>query len=499
MSRTPLLAAVLCLALPACTKRPKTDPLLAEVTTPIHVTVRAHTLRGSCTGREGFDRVQCWFAGSRAGVTYLEVGAAADAPLDPSVDPDAVVRLSAFGARVSLENTVLRNVAVQVDDRGERVAVFNGGGWFVYFLEDGQVLSRTSVARPTLDWSAFPIEAQFNDMLIHARGAQRERLLRRQQASFGEPGLIDYLSTLPDNRQEWDLLYATLSPVGRDAVEKRLVDQLDGGEGPWEFFLTRPQLQPRDFSERVAAQALSLTAEGDGAWVWPQLVRSHHPAAAALACEAIHRAFIESLFSNETMGEVIVDPLQANTGPLAVIALTHGSCDWVTRWVDDWVCGAPLTCPPPQPSGEEDPDSAGLSGEQPHDNDPLCTAADVDAGLTRWLAQTEPLQLGATDGGEADEASDETPPPLGALFVGAMLVQDRQPVLTRRQRATYAVMTPKGSTKPEDLDPACRTLVDQQVFRSLCSLPMNLTEFDFRGCHVKVDDARKRVVLHEVK
>lgn len=502
----PCLVLVL---LQACSKQ-KPDPTLVQVTTPIAASVRTHARPAPCQQRELLERAKCWVTPARAGCTYLELGSApapSSAPETRSENEAAQVvgrdlrcSLPSTGARVGLSSNVERNVELKVDELGQRLAVRLPNGWSVFYVDDGQVLARSGaklVPGAPFDWRDIdPVDHLLPEMIAASTGAQHERLVARMIERGGEPGMVTYLATDPDQRPEWDERFAHLSPPGQAEVQRRLVSQLDGGAGPWEFLIARPSLQPVDFAERVASQALTLTGESEGEqlWVWGELARTHHPRAAELACEALHRAFLEqTLTPYDGSGSGNDDRLQWNEGALALIALTRAPCPWVTTLFEQSECSSPIGCSVngDSPWGEQ------TQGEV------LCTASDADAGLQQWLATLE-LDAGTddptADDAEVDDGGVREEPwdnhtRMSAIFYGALMAQPTRPVLTRRLRAGFPLVTPKGSTEVTDFDAPCTEMLESRGLSNLCSLPASVTSFELRGCQVDIDDARHRVVL----
>jgi hypothetical protein len=532
---------LLLIMLPACScNRQKVDPTLVQVKTPIVAALRTHRLPSPCQQRDLLERAKCWVSPVHAGCTYLEVGSPADvvapaqvepapemnpAPANQAVPPaqvrlgalssgrlgpgrDVACSLPATGPRILLSSNVERVVELKVDDDGQRIMARLPSGVIVVYVDEGQVLARRTVKASSpgaaFDWrDVESFDALLPDLIAASTGAQHERLVARLVDHGGEPGLVTYLSTQPDERPEWDQRFTHLSDAGQAEVRRRLIDQLDGGAGPWEFLIARPRLQPPDFADRVASQALTLTSddEGNQDWVWGELWRARHPRAPELACEALHRSFIaDALMPWEGQGGG-EGREQAHEGALAIIALQRSACPWVSALYENRPCSVALSCGTTDaPTGEE------LQTEV------LCTPSDVDAGLKQWLATIE-LDAGPDDardeaGGETGDEAAVDPDDAGieeepwdphtrssAIFYGALMAQSPRPVMTRRLRSGFPLTTPKGSRDLADFDPPCSDMLSSHGLSNLCNLPETVTSFEFLGCQVAIDDARHRVVL----
>lgn len=481
----------------ACSRRTK-DPLLAEVTTPLHVSVRVHELNseGSCRDVTGFDRFACWFGSRRPACLYVELG---DSPVTEVGD----CALSSVGDRVLVDKVNERNVELKVDATGERVAVRSGGRWSIFYLEQGWALQKLSVPvspGATFDWATIePVEQHLSDLYALSEGDRHQRIARRMTALSGANAMIDFLVvSQAGSYADWKKEFDSLSAEGQQTVRTRLNAKLslDGGvnEAPWVFLADHPELQSEGFGDQVVAFTSDLERrfeeDNDVDWAIEELYREHHPQAGRLACRTLEREFLSQNFTESPEYEFTgASSIQSATS-LATIALTRTPCPWVRQWFDSHTCSVPLNCTVASDGGVVEPDDSAETQQV------LCSAKESALALSKWqglIARPQPDPDTLTI-----DLPDETPE-LGALYLAALTVQGEPPNLVRRARSFYPLVTPKGLRDLGAFDEPCQRIVNNGSFgNELCTLPLELTHFVVFSCEVTVDDARKQIVLRAV-
>jgi hypothetical protein len=479
------------LLLGACSRR--SDLLIAEARSPLHVAVRARrSSAGSCSSMRGFDYVTC-VLGKRPtnGCVYIEVGDPAPQPADAQLCGVAYDQRSVRVISEEYEHTA----ELHVDAIGERVAVRLGdNNWLVLYVEGGVVLHVEAVdGTVPFDWHHAPTFDERLPIFISGvpEGAQATRLAERMKAG-GEPRLEAFLVNNV-NTSAWEQIYGTLSREGQARVRARLAALLDAPATPeldlapqtWSFLVEHPALRPADFGERVERLERRDLAHGEvddnHQWVFEELVREGNPHTGELACEALRLALVARTMADYAASQVVP------TAVLATLMHTRAPCPWLTTWITDAPCAA-LLC-----QSESD--------EQGNVLTHLCTPEEARESLASWeqsIVRPVPEPVPLPDGGEPDEP----PTPVDeALLLGALLAQGPLPpaIKTRLERRDYVVATPRGSLDSEDLDEACRTVhQNEQVNSAACGLPATETGFTWRGCRVRFDDAQRRLVLSDV-
>ncbi|MDP1823290.1 MAG: hypothetical protein Q8L48_08615 [Archangium sp.] len=473
-------AAALVLALVAC-GRERPDPRLAEVTAPLHVTVRVidAPVARACVGTT-LEQVSCLMSrAERQGCVYVEVGEAADVPVrSKAPEPLRCMILELPGERAVLVNQPGRKATLFVEPGGERVVVDLGDSLHALYLRQGRLRLTRQVwegpaTRPgtlfhpdgALNWSHIPpfLSVMSSLDLIGLSDGDLEALLA--QTPGGKATLKQALVAMTDEANtlgvSWSLVLSKLEPADRAEVRDALVREVSSGnDGALKWFLQRPEEQKPDFVEALDHALASSSIDASvGLLALLPLAPSR---AEQLACELIERSWHENT-GTESYGFVPPEPVA-----LAVIASRRSKCPWVLPLLERNPCDWELQCDPDVDDEKETP---------------LCTPAQRAAAVERTL-HPKP--------GSLDEDEDE-PPSWGPVLLAAVEVQGPLPaaIAAAHDRRLYALSYRfKG---PEEDDP-CRTAPEEPADWA-CRLPLAVTTSSWESCRLVVDDAKKTLTV----
>ncbi|MFZ5446725.1 MAG: hypothetical protein ACOZQL_42450 [Myxococcota bacterium] len=488
-------AAALVLLVATGCERARLDPRLAEVTTPLHVTVRVidRAVVKDCSGASGLDWVACRLSrAEREGCVYVETGAAADQPQaavpEPPVEentssgghPQVLVgnfsrcfTIEREGVRL-LTHTPLRRAKLHVEAGGQRTLVDLGESGHVLYFREGRVFAveqlwTTEAARTfpfgaTPDWTKVPSALGVLHLVnFSVSDAELDAMLAetRDGAQVLEESLLRGLSTAAWSVEDLDRMLRRLPDAGRKHVREALLERVRLNDSPpaLEWFESHPDEQRADFVEAVS-EAAALDAVDPA--LMRLLARFAPDRVAELACHGVERAWLDG-------SEGFVDFSMARVS-FAVLARQRLACPWVLPVLTLAQCNPALRC---------DPD---LDDELPG---PLCSEKDQRLAVERALSLDEPTD---DDDGLFEEEG------WGPLLLAAARAQGPLPAdfALREARYTYT----RHYTVPEanaELDP-CRTLTEDAALWA-CRLPANITRSRRDDCALVVDDARKTLTL----
>jgi hypothetical protein len=472
-------AVALVLALCACGKE-RPDPRLAEVTSPVHVTVRVidAPVERECVGTT-FEQVSCLVSrAERQGCVYVEVGASADEPSRnkaPDARRCALLELPGLlGGRTVLVNQPGRKATLFVEPGGERVLVELGESLHALYLRQARLqlvkrLWETPATRPAtlfqpdgaLNWSHIPpfLSVMPSGDVINLSERELDTLVTQtpggraalKQAVLSAVAVTDTLGP------SWDLAFSKLDPRDRAEVREALVlDVATGNERALSWFLHRPGDQKADFIDALDHAVSSNSLDPSVGLL--ALLPFAPKRAELLACEVLEQSWHDNT-GTESYGFIPPDPVA-----LAVIAAQRSKCPWVLPLLEQHPCDWELQCDPDIDDQKETP---------------LCTPAQSAVAIERTL-HPKPITL------DEDEAD---PPSWGPLLLAAVLVQGPLPPAFKaaHDRRLYALTY--GSRGPEEDDP-CRGAIETPPDWA-CRLPPAVTSSSWEGCRLVLDDATR--------
>lgn len=473
-------AAALVFTLCACGKE-RPDPRLAEVMSPLHVTVRVidAPVARECTGTT-FEQVSCLVSrAERQGCVYVEVGQAADAPLRARAPDARRCRLMELvGERAVLANQPGRKATLFVEPGDERVVVDLGESLHAIYLRDGKLrlakrLWEGAATRPStllqpdgaLNWSHIPpfLSVMGSIDLLTLSETELDTLVAKTPG--GRAALKHAVLAMTNEADTlgvaWSLALSKLDPADRAEVREVLVlDVANGNEGALNWFLNRPDEQKPDFVDALdhALAFDSLDASVGLLALLPLAPKR----AQRLACEVIERSWHDNT-GTESYGFIPPDPVA-----LAVIASQRAKCPWVLPLLEQHPCDWELQCDPDIDDQVETP---------------LCTPAQSAVAVERTL-HPKPVTL---DEDEADL------PSWGPLLLAAVLVQGPLPPAFKaaHDRRRYALTW--GFKGPEEDDP-CRGTMEEPPDWA-CRLPLTVTTSSWEGCRLVLDDAKMTMTV----
>lgn len=479
---TRLGAACLLLTLCACGKE-RPDPRLAEVTTPLHATVRLidAPVERTCTGST-WEQVKCMLSpADRQGCVYVEVGAAADKPeVSKTTGFTRCMTMRGSTDRAVLSDAPGRKAKLTFDTEGTRIvveladavhALYLRGGHLVIQRKLGDVVAGTAsgLLRPdgTADWSRVPPFLAVLDeaQLLALTEEELDALVARTPAGKDalKTSLLNLLDSAGSADTAWSRAVSKLDAADRTRLRDALLIQVSTGSvGALDWFDSHPEEQKADFIEALAeSMETELFDVGTG---FPRLLRLAPARAETIACAQLERLWHQSSGSEYDS----YDSMSPEAAPLAVIVARRSKCPWVLPMLVRNHCAWELQCDP-------DPDD-----EKPT---PLCTAAQIEAALKRTL-QPE-LELSRPE--EVDREND-----WGPLLIGAAKVQGPLPpeLLRADERRLYA----QTFTRSDQADDPCGQLTIEPTDWA-CKLPTEIHTATTESCTLVLDDAKKTMTL----
>lgn len=484
------------LVLCACAQE-RTHPRIADVTTPVHVSVRVVDveLAKDCGSAPSFtDKVSCWFAKpARDGCTYVSVGESADLPIAFTGPPTTAhcdfQRMRSNAAILMREPR--KAARIFFDAQQTRVVIHLGDEGWVLFLKDGRLQTQeqlwsagvVATMRPlqsddTPDWAKVPTLLSHLDAVSFDLSSSELDVLMRTDPK-PEEHLRDALirgGRLLIDVEAFDRAMKRLSPANQRLVVEGLAEQVvDGDTLAADWFRAHPE------HEKLFAQSL-LNAVIDGPVNDPgllaQLLALAPDGLDTAACSALERHWHEGAIDPYYDGAAGGDGL---TSALAVLVKRRVKCPWVLPLLERLQCDDALRCSP-APADDEDVE-ADLALDQRR---PLCTDAQMAIALARNTVATK------------DDAEGEAvpqPSDWGPLVLAAAKLQGPLPeqLLQRNARRLYEWRYPKRTPVAEDGEEpydACSG-PELALDRWVCELPRAITRANNAGCHVEIDDAKK--------
>jgi hypothetical protein len=475
----------------------RTHPRIADVTTPLHVSVRVVDVEvpKQCDQPNFSDKVSCYFSKSaREGCTYVSVGEAADLPIAftgaATVSHCDFQRMRSGAAVLS---RVPKKAARLFFDAGNGRAVVHLGdeGWLL-FLRGGRLVTEEQVwnegmkgpARPLLaddtpDWSRMPTLLSHLDAVNFDLASPEFDALMKSDP-MPEQHLRDALirgGRLLLDVAAFDRAMKRLS----EADQRQVVDALamsvrDGDTLALDWFKSHPQY------EKTLGEAL-LGGLRDGsmadAALLSELLRLDPKGLDDAACETLESSWHDRLENGYYDG-----PTEAVSASLVVIVTHKVKCPWVLPLLEQSMCSTELRCGKPE---SEETEWNPLRDAQK----PLCTDAEQALAIKR---NTVPPK----DDANEDEYTQYED--WGPLLLAAAKAQGPLPPLVVQRNArrlyTWKFTTRGGKERTEedgDYD-ACRT-AEAAPDRWVCMLPLNISSSHRNGCHLVIDDARRSVVF----
>ncbi len=480
-------AACLLLALCACGKE-RPDPRLAEITTPVHATVRVidAPIERTCTGSFVDQFVCLTLRAERRGCVYLEVGTAADTPeRNKQPDPERCHQMTVTGNRATLVTLPARKATLFVDPAGERLVIDLVDSMHAAWLRKGQlVVSRklwdgptmrpSGLVRPdgTLNWFLIPPYLAVLDERLLAELTEAELDALLATTPDGKRALRQSLSEVLSSSRvvgdDWSLALSKLDEADRALLRKHLLESLASGDvGPLPWFLARPEEQTADF---ISALEQGLTSPA--ADTTPELLALLKLApkrAEVIACGMLEKVW----HINHAAGYDAYDPVPPDATALAVIITLESKCPWVMPLLEQRTCAWELRC---------DPDL------DDHRETPLCTAAQSAQAIKRTL---DADSMEWTDDDDAQLDSD-----WGRLLIPAAQVQGPLPASFKRsnERRQYAL---EYTFKGFEADDSCRQLSEEPQ-EWACRLPTSINVSTTESCRLVVDDTMKTLTVTPV-
>lgn len=478
----------LLLALAAC-GRERTDARLAEVLTPLHVTVRVidTPVPKNCTGTLK-EQVSCLLTrAERQGCVYVELGPGAETPLRSK--PSELDRCDYIMPtyRRALTGQPMHKATVYVEPGGERIVVDLVHSLHAVYSYKGQLTeviplfaggtTPPGFIRPdgSVDWSQVPpllsvvSASKLNDLTADDFDALLAKTPR------GQDVLTDVLAVGSSNAGDgWELAFSKLDESHRESARDAMLTAVEQGSDTALKWFMKNKAQRRPDLE----QAILSSITNDGylvGQVLPQLFALDPALAEQAACEQLEVAWHESLQSlNDSEGRPKPDPVL-----LAVLIERHAKCPWVLPLLLRDPCSWELTC---------DPDI------EDQTETPLCTSEQAQKPLQRALhPDDEEEEEDASEVNPEVDAADDAISDYGALLMICAKQQGPLPALFTfaQQRRLYpATYTFEGEAEN---DP-CRQLT-VHVGTLACQLPPAITTTRTEGCRVVIDDVKKRITL----
>lgn len=476
----------------SCSKTDRPHPRVAELLTPVHVTVRTidYPDRESCdASAPALDRLKCWVAPTRAGATYVEVGDAADTPLGTTgkLDTDLDQLIGRADTRALLNRPVKKVKLLPDPASPERVVVDCGETGLVLFL-NGKSLSESRLlwdelgAAPRLpsgelDWSrvARPPEPPLN--LVESTREQLEAIAKTPD---GLERIEDAVSAWISAEADLDdavFVHAVslLGPEAQSEVEVQLADSLGGGSpAVVRWYEKHPEKQSDVYTDALL-RSLEYSS-GEAPRLLRVMVRLKPPRMLDLACEHVEEAF----FSAEGDWDGY---LNENTfGALALLAHEKAKCPWVQPLLEKVACSSALVCLPLEG------DFAPLDDDgRPRAGKGLCTAKEKQQAFERLFPARE----------DEDEDADLMDEPSTAWGPLLLLAAEQQGPLgadfvKRTARRTYLPVF--GPARPAGLD-SCRDLYDVTPTEWACQVPAHMSVSTRSNCRMEIDDVKHTLEL----
>ena len=472
------LAALLAVCCVGCA-RPKSDVVLAEVSSPLPARVRSSDFvrPRSCLKEANPAAVaKCFFAASEhAGCVYLEVGdTSPSSQLPQGENHCTVVALSR--AVALLQEAPESSAFLAADPTQGRLFTEVDGTCRVSFVASGVVLVTDEIncavrTGTTVDWALVPTLLRHLDALkFEVDGARLDALLAA--STDGQMELRESMrNTLFLTAPGWEPAWDRLSPALRREVRNDILESMvNGGGAEAAWFQRHPDQKDERWAERVleaAVEGATLSLPG----FLDELERTRPGAVAERACITLGRtwASTSAAFSERLDVDTIAAPLWA-------LVTLHAKCPWVPLLFEHLRCGAAMGCP-----GDD-------GAWKP------CTPDEHRAVLARARREL-------TFGGEETNAAPDAPENEvdsnatlgGQLLLEAMTLNGGVPAdfEKRYRRAGYALDEASASLA-FDFDDGTGQAMNREL---VCRLPWALTRLETPSLRITIDDAHRSLHL----
>ena len=508
--------------------------IAAEVTTPLHVSVRVYEedVKPECT-ETGFARYRCFFQSELVGCTVLELG---DEPAEASPLTEDELQLAcnvprAGGSRLLLSSAPepARGMQLFVDPEGTRIAWRAGAdkAAALFYVLDGELIASpdNATATPppapmpawTPDWARIPpLAARAEGLLRDARPSQLPTLFSLMRERRGEAGLGKALVLSIGNADSdpWRDAFSALRPEGRAVWNAAIVKALeeDPGSEILDRLMENPDLRPPRFADLLAKVVEAELAAG---WLdsenVPQLVDAllalGDARAGPLACGWLEQAVSATLVS-EGDGMPYDYELESSSSALVAVARQKTPCPWVKLALDRDPCNLDYRCTKAgfvETSDEamEAEDTAASEAAERGDpeppvlpQNPLCSPAQAtrltDTVKPPWYLPGEE---------EDDEEELVSYVPVSTLLLAAGHAQTALPAdfVRKNERRLYRVDDrSRGDAGVEDEDFSLCDFSDQvyaEPAEIACRVPVTLNRLTLSGCRIDIDDARRVITV----
>jgi hypothetical protein len=486
------------------------DAVVAEVTSPAHVTLRVREVEepADCTSLSGLDWAKCLFRTTTTDCAWLEVDSPSLAAAPMGSKLEDCRRLGFTGARFRLAEAPYTGARLEVAPDADRFAVeLAPGSGALMWLLDGEVVGAGSTAWPP-DWSVAPtLSQQLPALFVQADELTRHKLSAYARRSGGDAAVVELMNLIDDQAiDHWAAMYDLLADEAlKEKALAAMHDELREGDAleVLTSLIAYPELQPKDFATLMAWAAAEQVAI-NGSWydyepLLEELLKRGDARAGELACRVYGQQVLGSLYGAISEYDELSDP-EAENGALSIVAKTKALCPWIQIALDRDPCASDLRC-------ELD---GGLKGDpylddgsqyaddlaSPVAQEPLCSRAAADLAIE---APPEDEQ-GAP-------VNQHGPVLLAAAYARAAISPE---LLRRNARRMYridrpALLRPAGYDGGEEFDGweleadegPCRR--PRALADAVCRLPLTATDLSFAGCRLHIDDKAKVVRVEELK
>jgi hypothetical protein len=470
----------------ACGKKDRPHARVAELTTPVHVTVRTidYPDKTPCVAAGPLERLKCWLAPARVGATYVEVGPAADLPMVTTgdIDSDLNLLLGRADTRTLLNRPVKKErVVIDCGETGMVVFLVGNSLGDMRLLWD-ELSGAPKLPNGELNWARVPRPSPPPLDLITTTRAELEALAKTAAGrSQIERAVKMWLSVDGDLDDANYVAALALLPedVQRDRELEYLESVATGSTAARLWFERHPERQTPAYTDAL------LRSLDDTSWqnleLLTALVRLKPPGLTEKACAQVEQAF----FSAATDWDFYLNT--EAVGALAILAHERARCPWVLPLLDRVKCHDALTClPPDAPVEPEDEDGRPRAGKA------LCTAEERRGVVERLFAESK------GEDENLDLFLDEDPGwGWGAMLLTAAEAQGPLPAAFLKQTGRRGYLPVFRPPADEALD-SCRDLYDVTPAQWACQVPANLSVSIRFGCRMEIDDVKKTLTLTSV-
>ncbi len=479
-----------------CTRKDRPHARVAELTTPVHITVRTidYPDKTACAAGGPLERLKCWVTPARVGATYVEVGPAADLPMVTlgTLNDDLVALSGRADSRVLVQRPLKKVTLVPDPALPERVVVDCGELGLVLFLR-GQSLDDLRIvwdergAAPRLpsgelDWARVPHPPPPPLDLVSASQPELEALSKTAEGQAQlEVAVNAWISVEGDLDDAHFVAACALLPAeARHELELQYLEAVATGSTSVRLWFERhPERKTPAYTDAL------LRSLEDTSWQNPELltalVRLKPPGLIEKACAQVEQAF----FNAETDWDFYLKT--EAVGALAILAHERARCPWVLPLLERVKCHEALTCLPlDAPTEPEDEDG------RPRPGKALCTAEERRGVVERLFGESK------GEDENLDLFLDGDPGwGWGAMLLTAAEAQGPLPATFLKQTGRRAYLPVFRHPTDEALD-SCRDLYDITPAQWACHVPANLGVSARFGCRLEIDDVKKTLTLTSV-